>query len=215
MQAVRCPSCSLPLTQSERTAASCPSCGQPLSGAESEERAARPTDPWAGTGPQHSWCQLCRSAQSVSVCYLRATGQVVGISGVQQRWVNIRCTCCASCFRGARRLQTLRYAIVAFWIAFPLVALFGAGWLIEQLGVPMSVFGGVLLAAMLIWILSLFAAPLYIRQVTRRRLAKLLDPALDERLKGVVGVRAWGWLHYVTALRHLPARERFVELSTI
>ena len=166
-------------------------------------------------------CDLCRQQKpDVSPCYLKVTGQSIGVTGrVKQRWLNVRCTACSSCYRDARGLQLLRYWILAFILGLPILVCGVLGLLLDPLekawGVPRSVTGAIALTAFgvcgLFWILG----PFYVRFARRQRLANLLSDRLDQRFRDAVGVSGWGWLHYVTARSSIPEGETYRHLREI
>lgn len=230
MSTVICPFCNASLPPQEVIEGWCETCGKKLppfargavrdlTRSDVVRTARQPSNGGADTweGP----CDLCERTQpSVSRCYLKVTGQSIGVTGsVRQQWVNVRCTCCPSCFRKARSLQTLRYTALGVMFASPAFLCGGLGLLVDPLekrfGVPRSVTGGLVLSALALCIMIWLFSPFYIRFATRRRLRKLLNPALDERLKALVGVTGWGWRHYVTALRRVPETESVVDLRGI
>lgn len=229
MTTATCPVCNASLPPQEVIDGWCETCGKklPLYIRGAIPDSARPDISSSARQPsiggddtREGWCDLCEKAQpSISGCYLKVTGQSIGVTGgVNQRWVNVQCTCCPSCFRKGRRLQTLRYVAVGAMAGFPLMC-GGLGMLVDpleqRLGVPRSVTVGVALTALVLCVLTWFLGPFYIRFATRRRLRNLLTPALDERLRVLVGVRGWGWRHYVTTLREIPESESFVELRGV
>jgi hypothetical protein len=112
----------------------------------------------------------------------------------------------------------LRYAALGAMFGFPALLCGATGLLsaaAQSLGVPERVIGWLALTGIALCVLIWCLSPFYIRLATRRRLRNLLSPALDERLRGAVGVRAWGWRHYVTASRTEPEGERVVDLRGI
>ncbi len=113
----------------------------------------------------------------------------------------------------------MRYAALGMMLGFPALLCGGLGLLAEPLqqraGVPRGVIDGLVLTTLALCAMIWFLSPFYIRFATRRRLRDLLSPALDERLRALVGVRGWGWRHYVTAVTDVPERESFTDLRAI
>jgi hypothetical protein len=229
MSAVNCPFCKRSLSPEELVGGWCGRC----------EKRLPPLDPGGtggfggrdklpGTSPgsdEHrhgtdAWCDLCEKLEpNAARSYLKVVGQAITTTGsVRQRWVNVRCSCCPSCFGRARSLQTLRYTAVGVMFGLPALMCGGLGLIVDPLsrsGVPPILCVGLVLTAFALCVLSWVLSPFYIRSETRRRLRDLLKPALDERLRGLVGVPNWGWRHYVTASTTLPEGESCVDLRQV
>jgi hypothetical protein len=229
MCSATCPNCKADLPPQEVIDGWCETCGKKLPAFVRTAATASGRTTAAGAGDasrgddraaRDGLCEVCqRIRPGVARCCLKVTGQAIAATGaVTRRWVNVRCACCAACYRKARGLQRLRYATLAVMFGVPAVMV-GVSPLLDQLerqsGVPRSVIGGLALGGLLLTVLIWVLSPVYIRFQTRRRLRALLPPAMDERLKALVGVRGWGWKHYVTAVRDVPRGERFVELSGV
>jgi hypothetical protein len=132
-------------------------------------------------------CDLCdRAGTDIDTCYIRLTRFSVGIGRVSERWANILCSRCRSCYRKGRHITLVR-VFAAMFMFGPMFLGFAVALLTAQnIGPSERIPDAVMRLfcfGFLFSFFSIYVTPFIVGTLIRRRIKRLLDPHLDAQLR--------------------------------
>lgn len=216
LTAAECPNCETPLTAGERRSGTCPSCRQPLGSQPTNGRTSAARQPRQS---RMGRCELTgREVSDLTDAYVRVSrlkiGVGVGSVSAKSRWYTVSVRCSEAALRRGRAIKRDRVLLALAWM-LPALILLPIAILLEQMGASRAVVGGIGIAGFLLPIPVMAAGPFLAGPMVRRRLRKLLDPAVDRRLRSLNDGAEWGVWSELLFVTKLDANETAIPLASI